>query len=44
MYSAFRVRGIVFEEDNYAEIESKNRKMYENLDQNRKGPVLTKKK
>lgn len=44
MYSAFRVRGIVFEEDNYAEIESKNRKMYEMLDQNRKGPVLTKKK
>lgn len=44
MYSAFRDRGIVFEEDTYAEIESKNRKMYEMLDQNRKGPVLTKKK
>ena len=44
MYSAFRDRGIVFEEDTYAEIESKNRKMYEMLDQNRKGPVLIKKK
>jgi len=42
LYSAFRNRGIVFEDDIYAKIDERNQKLFELLDANRKGPVLTK--
>lgn len=44
MYSAFRDRGITFENDIYGKIEERNRKIFEMINNNEKGPVLTKKK
>ena len=44
MYSAFRNRGIVFQDDTYAKIDERKRKLYELLEANRKVPILTKKK
>lgn len=44
MYSAFRDRGIVFEDDTYAKIAERNRRIFEMFEEHRRGPVLTKKK
>ena len=44
MYSAFRNRGIVFEYDTYAKIAERDSRIFEMLEEHRKGPVLTKKK
>lgn len=44
MYSAFRDRGIVFEDDTYAKIAEKNRRLFEMFEEHRRGPILTKKK
>ena len=44
MYSAFRERGIAFENDIYAKIDENQRKLYEMLSGHRNDPVLTKKK
>ena len=46
MYSAFRNRGIVFEDDKYAKIAESNKRLFEMLDEaiNEIGPILTKKK
>ena len=44
MYSAFRDRGITFENDIYGKVEERNKKIFEMINNNEKGPVLTKKK
>ena len=44
MYSAFRDRGIVFEDDTYAKIEERNRRIFEMFEEYKRGPILTKKK
>ena len=44
MYSAFRDRGIVFKDDTYAKISERNKNLLSLLEQNRKIPVLTKKR
>ena len=44
MYSAFRDRGIVFEDDTYAKIAERNKRLFEMFEEHRKGPILTKKK
>lgn len=44
MYSAFRNRGIVFENDTYAKFEERNRRIFEMLGESIRGPILTKKK
>lgn len=44
MYSAFRDRGISFENDIYAKISERNKNLLSLLEQNRKGPILTKKR
>ena len=44
VYSAFRDRGIVFEDDTYAKITERNRRLFEMFEECRRGPILTKKK
>ena len=44
MYSAFRDRGIVFENDVYEKIDEGYRQLMEMCEENKKGPILTKKK
>lgn len=44
MYSAFRDRGIVFEDDIYAKIAERNRRISEMFEEHRRGLILTKKK
>lgn len=44
MYSAFRDRGIVFEDDTYAKIAERNRIIFEMFEEHRRVPILTKKK
>ena len=44
MYSAFRDRGIVFEDDTYAKIEERNRRIFEMFEEYKRVPILTKKK
>ena len=44
MYSAFRDRGIVFEDDTYAKIEERNCRLFKMFEEHKRGPILTKKK
>ena len=44
MYSAFRDRGILFEDDTYAKIDEGYRRLFEMFKEHSEGPILTKKK